>query len=127
MTGNGHPYGMPALLIVDDHASFRSFAWSLLSSDGFDVTGEAGDGESAIEAVHELHPDIVLLDVNLPGIDGFEVAERVAAEPDAPIVVLTSSRNASDFGSRLDRSPVRGFIPKEELSVDALSALVAAA
>ena len=116
---------MPTLLIVDDHASFRSFARSLLSADGFDVAGEVEDGESAIDAVEELHPDVVLLDVNLPGMDGFEVARRVARDRHAPAVVLTSSREAADFGGRLADSPARGFIPKRELSGAALSALVA--
>lgn len=111
------------LLIVDDHDSFRSFAKALLAADGFEVTGEAADGESALEEVARLHPDVVLLDVQLPGIDGFEVARRLADAPDAPVVVLTSSRDASDFGSKLTESPVGGFLPKRELSGDALDEL----
>lgn len=111
-------------MIVDDHASFRSFAKSLLAADGYEVTGEAADGESALEEVARLHPDVVLLDVQLgAGIDGFEVAQRLAAEPGAPVVVLTSSREASDYGQRLADSPVTGFIPKRELSGDALDEL----
>jgi CheY-like chemotaxis protein len=113
------------LLIVDDHAGFRTFARMLLASEGFEVAGDAADGESALAAVHELHPDLVLLDVQLPGMDGFEVARRLAAEPDAPAVVLTSTRLASDFGSRLTNAPVKGFIPKQELSGGALAAVVA--
>lgn len=112
------------LLIVDDHESFRNFARGLLDAEGFDVTGEAGDGESALAEVERLRPDVVLLDVQLPGIDGFEVARRLAERSDAPEVVLTSSRDATDYGSRLDDSPVRGFIPKRELSGAALAALV---
>jgi CheY-like chemotaxis protein len=109
------------LLIVDDHASFRSFAKAMLEAEGFEVTGEAADGESALEEVARLHPDVVLLDVQLgEGIDGFEVAQRLATEPEAPMVVLTSSREASDYGSRLKDSPANGFIPKRDLSGDAL-------
>jgi len=116
-----------SLLIVDDHPNFRSFARLLLSAEGFDVAGEAEDGESAIEAVEQLHPDVVLLDVQLPGIDGFEVARRLAEDPDGPQVVLTSSREARDYGSRLSGSPATGFLPKMELSGAALGAIIAAA
>jgi CheY-like chemotaxis protein len=117
----------PTLLIVDDHPSFRSFARMLLSSEGFDVTGEAADGESALDAVAALRPDVVLLDVQLPGIDGFEVATRLAANGNGPVIVLTSSREASDYGSRLTGSPARGFIPKQDLSGSALAAMLIAA
>jgi two-component system, NarL family, nitrate/nitrite response regulator NarL len=113
------------LLIVDDHSSFRSFVRGLLDAEGFAVTGEAEDGESALVEVERLHPDVVLLDVQLPGIDGFEVARRLAAEPGGPKVVLTSSRDASDYGTRLEDTPASGFIPKRELSGEALAALVA--
>jgi len=112
------------LLIVDDHASFRGFARTLLDDDEFQVTGEAEDGESALTEVERLHPDVVLLDVQLPGIDGFEVARRLAETPSAPHVVLTSSRDASDYGKRLEQSPIDGFISKGELSADSLAALV---
>jgi two-component system, NarL family, nitrate/nitrite response regulator NarL len=113
------------LLIVDDHDGFRSFARVLFAGDGFEVAGDAADGESALEAAQALHPDVVLLDVQLPGIDGFEVARRLAASADAPAVVLTSTRQASDFGRRLTEAPVRGFIPKQDLSAESLAAVLA--
>jgi DNA-binding NarL/FixJ family response regulator len=112
-----------SVLIVDDHADFRAFARSLLEADGFDVAGEAEDGESAVAAAEELRPDVVLLDINLPTFDGFEVARRVTGG-EGPKVVLTSSRPASDYGSRLDESPAVGFLPKQELSGEALLGLV---
>lgn len=114
----------PTLLIVDDHAEFRSFTRSLLDDSGFEVTGEAGDGESALEEIERVDPDVVLLDVQLPGIDGFEVAKRLAANAEHPHVVLTSSREASDYGERLESSPADGFIPKRELSGESLTALI---
>jgi DNA-binding NarL/FixJ family response regulator len=114
----------PTLLIVDDHADFRNFTKTLLNGSRFEIAGEAADGESALEEVERTHPDVVLLDVQLPGIDGFEVAERLAKNGKPPHVVLTSSRDASDYGERLEKSPVDGFIPKRELSGDALAALV---
>ena len=117
----------PTLLIVDDHDGFRSFARGLLDADGFDVTGEAQDGESALAAVADLHPDVVLLDVQLPDIDGFEVARRLAAlEGQRPCVVLTSTREASEFGARLTDSSAHGFLSKSELSSAALAELVSA-
>jgi DNA-binding NarL/FixJ family response regulator len=109
------------VLIVDDHPSFRSVARLLLESEGYDVVGEAPDGERAIELAAELTPDVVLLDLNMPGIDGFEVARRM---PDGPSIVLVSSRDARDIGP-LD-ARVRGFIPKGELSGAALRSVLSA-
>jgi two-component system, NarL family, nitrate/nitrite response regulator NarL len=115
-----------SLLIVDDHADFRTGARALLEIDGFQVVGEAADGESALEAVHRLRPRVVLLDIQLPGIDGFRVAERLAAGDDPPMVVLTSSRSPEAFRGRLRAArSVRGFIAKAELSGECLSALLA--
>jgi two-component system response regulator EvgA len=112
------------VLIVDDHPTFRATARLLLESEGFDVIGEAPDGLSAIAAAGELHPDLVLLDVNLPDLDGFDVAARITSVLGAPAVVLTSSRDSSDFGPLVHRSGARGFIPKGELSGAALTALI---
>jgi DNA-binding NarL/FixJ family response regulator len=113
------------VLIVDDHAGFRSGARSLLEAEGFDVLGEAADGESAVEQARRLRPQVVLLDVQLPGIDGFAVAERLAAEPAAPAVVLISSRDRGAFRGRLEATPARGFITKAEFSGECLSSLLA--
>jgi DNA-binding NarL/FixJ family response regulator len=112
------------VLIVDDHPSFRASARMLLESEGYEVIGEAEDGNSALRAVHELKPDIVLLDVQLPDIDGIEVASQLTANGSGPAVVLTSSRDLADLGPVRDRCNVRGFIPKAELSGAALEALL---
>ena len=117
---------VPTLMIVDDHAGFRKVARALLGSGGFEVTGEAANGEDAVRTVAELHPDVVLLDVQLPDIDGFEVAARIAELPDTPIVVLTSTRTRASFADRLAHCPARGFIAKEDLSAAGLAELVAA-
>ena len=115
---------MPStVLIVDDHAGFRRFARRLLEAGGFTVVGEAEDGTSALGAVEALRPELVLLDILLPDTDGFAVAERLAERADGPIVILTSSREATDFGARLQRSPARGFINKGQLSGPALAVL----
>jgi DNA-binding NarL/FixJ family response regulator len=112
------------VLIVDDHADFRSFAGALLEAEGFEVVGEAVDGSSAIAEVARLRPGIVLLDVQLPDLDGFAVAEVLAGEAEPPLVVLVSSRDVSSYRRRLAGSRARGFIAKSELSGAALAELV---
>jgi DNA-binding NarL/FixJ family response regulator len=112
------------VLVVDDHPSFRRFARRLLEAAGLVVVGEAGDGASALAAVLELRPDVVLLDVLLPDTTGFEVAQALAAGPERPLVVLTSSRSAADFGGFTGHHGAACFIPKSELTVAALAALV---
>ena len=114
----------PTVVIVDDHPGFRSSARALLEAAGFAVVGEAGDGVSALAVVGRLRPRIVLLDIQLPDIDGFAVAERLARAGDPPAVVLVSTRDISSYRRRLARSPVRGFLSKSELSGNAPSALV---
>ena len=112
------------VLIVDDHQSFRHAARRVLERAGFEVVGEAADGETALDAVARLRPDIVLLDVQLPGIDGFEVAARMSARDRAPLIVMTSSRDRADFGSLIEDSGARGFVPKADLSGPAIRAVV---
>src|SRR5215212_911065 len=113
-----------SVLIVDDHEGFRVGARALLEADGFDVVGVAGDGESAIQQARRLRPQVVLLDVQLPGIDGFAVAESLAAEPQPPIVVLISSRSERAFRRRLETTPARGFITKAEFSGECVASLL---
>lgn len=112
------------VLIVDDYADFRSLARALLQAEGFDVVGEADDAASAVEAVRRLAPELVLLDVQLPDADGFDVAERLAAHRPAPVVVLVSSRDESTYRRRLASTQARGFIAKGDLTGDALRKLV---
>ncbi len=114
------------MLIVDDHESLRATARAVLEADGFTVVGEASDGGEALEAVQALRPELVLLDVQLPDIDGFEVANRLTASGNGPAVVLTSSRDGSDFGWLVAESGARGFVPKAELSGEGIAALLAA-
>ena len=111
------------VLIVDDHAGFRRFARRLLEAGGFTVVGEAQDGSAALAAIEELRPELVLLDIVLPSMDGFAVAEQLVENGDGPVVVLTSSREPADFGERLKLSPARGFIHKDDLSGAALAAM----
>ena len=113
------------VLIVDDHPSFRGSARALLEAEGFMVVGEAETGEAALEAAHRLHPDIVLLDVQLPDRSGFDVcSDIVRLHGEATEVVLVSSRDACDYGGLIASCGACGFVPKAELSGDAVSVLV---
>ena len=112
------------VLVVDDHPSFRRCARTLLTSEGFDVVGEAADGGSALELAAELEPELVVLDVQLPDFDGFEVASRLLAlDPDVEIV-LVSSRDRTAYGPLIDASGARGFVSKADLSGEALERLL---
>jgi DNA-binding NarL/FixJ family response regulator len=115
----------PRVLIVDDHAGFRSMARRLLQAGGYDVVGEAADGSSAMQAARQLLPDLVLLDIQLPDVDGCEVARWLAAEANPPAVVLISSRDAEDYGARLAGCGARGFVTKADLSGATIAALLA--
>jgi DNA-binding NarL/FixJ family response regulator len=112
------------VVIVDDHAAFRESAAALLEADGFTIVGEAADGVSALALVADVRPEVVLLDVQLPDLDGFEVAERLTAMRDAPWIVLISSRDLSSYGRRAACPHVCGFVPKDELSGGAITALI---
>ncbi len=118
--------GVTTVLIVDDHPSFRASARALLEAEGFDVVGEAATGSAALREASALRPDVVLLDVQLPDFDGFEVTERLRDRDGAPEVILTSSRDYRDLGVCISSTGARGFVPKDELSGTAISALLAA-
>jgi CheY-like chemotaxis protein len=111
------------VLIVDDHEPFRAVARELLEGAGYVIAGEAVDAAEALAAVAAETPDAVLLDVQLPDSDGFSVATALAGAG-GPVVVLTSSREAEDYGGRIAACGARGFIPKSELSATAFAALV---
>jgi CheY-like chemotaxis protein len=113
------------VLIVDDHRDFRSSARLMLESEGFTVVGEAADGEEAVARSGRLRPAIVLLDIQLPDIDGFAVAEQLATGGEPPVVVLISSRDERSFGPRIAGSPARGFIAKADLTGASLTAMLA--
>ncbi|HET9436943.1 MAG TPA: response regulator transcription factor [Gaiellaceae bacterium] len=114
------------VLIVDDHPSFRASARAMLEAAGFVVVGEVSDGGAALDAIDALEPDVVLLDVQLPDMSGFDVCavleERDGRPP--PDIVLVSSRDVSDYGDLVDLSCACGFVPKGELSGDVLTALL---
>jgi DNA-binding NarL/FixJ family response regulator len=112
------------VLIVDDHPSFRRCARTLLASEGFDVVGEAADGAAALELADELAPELVLLDIQLPDIDGLEVASRLHARDPELAIVLVSSRDRCDYGPLIEASGARGFVSKADLSGAELASLL---
>src|SRR3954451_850872 len=114
----------PTLLIVDDHAAFRSTARALLECDGWNVVGEAPDGTSGMTAARDLKPDVVLLDVRLPDIDGFSVAEQLTSGGDGPAVIVTSSSDDPLYPDRARSTGAAGFVAKHDLSGEALQRLL---
>jgi len=113
-------------LIVDDHPGFRAVARRLLQEIGSQVVGEAGTGAQALAEARRLRPDLVLLDIQLPDLDGLAVAKALSSEPEPPAVVLVSSRDAADYGPLLDGCGALGFIAKADLSAESLTALLGA-
>jgi DNA-binding NarL/FixJ family response regulator len=112
------------IMLVDDHPSFRAAARWLLETEGYVVVAEASSGESALELIAAADPELVLLDVGLPGIDGFQVAAAIPKLVSHARIVLTSSRDLSDLGAdRVSACGAAGFVPKAALSRAALAAV----
>lgn len=109
------------VLIIDDQPPFREASRMVIEmTDGFEVVGEAENGERGVELASSLRPDLVLMDVQMPGIDGFEATRRITAVDDPPRVLMMSTHESSDFeGSAVDAGAF-GFISKSEFSMDAL-------
>jgi DNA-binding NarL/FixJ family response regulator len=118
-----HDELVTTVLIVDDHKAFRTSARRLLEAEGFVVVGEAANGYDALALVGDLSPDLVLLDIQLPDIDGFVVAKELQKRGEGATIVLTSSRDAGDYGTCIAESGARGFVPKGDLSGAAIAAL----
>ncbi len=113
------------VLIVDDHPSFRASARAMLESDGFVVVGEASDGAAALAAVEALEPDVVVLDIQLPDMTGFDVcAEIERRDGTPPDIILVSSRDVADYGELISSSCACVFVAKGDLSGDLVAALL---
>jgi DNA-binding NarL/FixJ family response regulator len=118
------------VLIVDDQEPFRLAARAVVElTDGFEVAGEAETGEAAIEAARDLRPELVLMDVNLPGIDGIEATRRILSEAaDRLVVLMVSTYEADEYAPRAAEAGAAAYIPKSEFDPDRLeSAWTAAA
>jgi DNA-binding NarL/FixJ family response regulator len=112
-----------SILVIDDDAGFRESVRRLLELEGYRVVGEAEDGRSALVQVSELQPEIVLVDVHLPDIDGFELAARLTQRTRPPDVILTSSYDGIELQPFVEESGARGFVAKAELSREAIEGL----
>jgi DNA-binding NarL/FixJ family response regulator len=111
------------VLIVDDHAPFRHAAREFLTGEGYEVVGEAADGASAVTETLRLAPELVLLDVQLPDADGFDVARRLHDAGHHGATILVSGREGG-YRRRIADSPALGFIAKGDLTAAALAGLL---
>jgi DNA-binding NarL/FixJ family response regulator len=110
------------VLIVDDQEPFRLAARAVVeATDGFEVAGEVETGEASVEAVRELAPDLVLMDVNLPGIDGLEATRQILDGSDTVVVLLLSTYEADEYGPRAAEVGAAAYIPKSEFEPDRLA------
>ena len=126
MTSPSTPGINKTILIVDDHPSFRKAAKLALETDGFIVIGAVTDGKSAIIETLRRRPDIVLLDVGLPDMTGFEATSRLREAGSSSAILHTSSRERSQFGTLIAESGADGFIQKEQLSGEMIRTEIAA-
>jgi CheY-like chemotaxis protein len=120
-----HSYVASRILIVDDSPRFRALAADLLAMRGFEVLDEAADGEQALAAVAGCCPDGILLDVNLPGQDGFAVAASLAAACAGARIVLTSADLGQVPAEVMKTCPAVAFVAKQELAAADLATLFA--
>jgi two-component system, NarL family, invasion response regulator UvrY len=112
------------VLIVDDQEPFRAVARTVVElTDGFEVIGESENGEDSVTTAHTLRPDLVLMDVNLPGISGLEATRQILADhvDDKPVVVLVlSTYEAAEYGPQAEEVGAASFIPKSDFSPERL-------
>jgi DNA-binding NarL/FixJ family response regulator len=114
-------------VIVDDNPGFLITASKLLDRQGVSIVAVATNSAEALECIQEQRPDVAVVDLKLGDESGFRLAEQIANSPVPPHVILTSTHSESEYGELIDASPVLGFIPKEQLSPEAIRRLVEAA
>jgi len=107
------------VLLVDDDERFRALARRTLMADGVDVVAEVEHGAAVVSAVAAWRPEVVLLDIGLPDIDGLGVARQLSADGVRSVVILISSRDV-EYGRRVAAGLAAGYVPKDELSLSAI-------
>jgi DNA-binding NarL/FixJ family response regulator len=112
------------VLIVDDDPLVRvALTMVLGAGPDIEVVGEAGDGAAGVEAARRLRPDVVLMDIRMPGLDGLAATDQVKAEPDAPAVIVLTSFDADEHVLRALRSGASGFLLKDTAPAEILAAV----
>jgi DNA-binding NarL/FixJ family response regulator len=115
-------------MIVDDQAAFRSAARAVVrAAGGFEVVAEVESGEASVEQVASLRPDLILMDVGLPGIDGMQATQRLLAEGGRPVVLLLSTRDPDEYEALARQCGAAAYIAKADFSPKRLRAAWAAA
>jgi DNA-binding NarL/FixJ family response regulator len=128
MRKNGEEEMTVKVLIVDDQEPFREAARMVVDvTEGFEVVGEAETGEQGVDAARELRPDLVLMDVNLPGIEGPEATRRILAESPGVVVFLVSTYDPAEYEQKAAECGASAYIPKSTFGPDGLEAAWAAA
>jgi DNA-binding NarL/FixJ family response regulator len=116
------------VLIVDDQEPFRAVAREVVEAAGdFEVVGEAESGEQSVELARSLRPDLVLMDVNLPGIDGTEATRQILAELGGAKVLLLSTYEEDEYADRARECGAFAYVPKAAFDPDRLADVWAAA
>lgn len=119
------PGGSPVtvrVLVVDDQEPFRQAAKMVVeATDGFEVIGESESGEDSIELARELRPDLVLMDVNLPGMNGLDATRRILDELDGVVVLILSTYEPDDYAPRAAEAGASAYIPKSAFGPDQLA------
>jgi DNA-binding NarL/FixJ family response regulator len=110
------------VLIVDDQEPFRLAARMVVeATDGFEVVGEADTGESGVDLADRLDPDLILMDVNLPGINGLDATRRILEQSARVVILLLSTYEEADYGPRAAECGAAAYIPKSSFGPDRLS------
>ena len=110
------------IVLGEDEALIRLDLKEMLEEEGYEVVGEAGDGESAVRLAQELRPDLVILDIKMPGVDGLAAAERISAERVAPVLILTAF-SQKDLVDRAARAKAMGYLVKPFQKSDVVPAM----
>ena len=109
------------VLIVDDQLPFREASRMVVEmTDGFEVVGEAENGEEGVDLAERLRPDLVLMDVQMPGIDGLEATRRITSLPEPPVVLVMSTHESGSYDGPAQAAGAIGFVPKSQFSMDTL-------